>query len=176
MKRAQHQVCLLLGSNIEPEKNIPLCVSLLGRQLAIFRVSSVWESPAVGSDGPDFLNVALLAFTHLDAEGLKDQVIHPLEARLGRVRTANKNSPRTIDIDIILFDDQEVDASLWQYVFRALPVAEVLPEYRSEAGVLLKDVASRLARSMSIRLRTDVAIDPVPASSPDHEHRQENLR
>ncbi len=164
MKPAQHQVCLLLGSNIAPDKNLPLCTRLLSTLLDVTRVSSVWESPAVGSDGPDFLNAALLAYTGLDAAALKEQVIHPLEAQLGRVRTVDKNSPRTIDIDLILFDGQQVDAMLWQYAYRALPVAELLPEYRSETGALLKDAADILARSMRIRLRTDVTIGPVPAA------------
>ena len=60
MKQALHHVSLLLGSNIQPEKNIPLAVSLLQKQLTILQTSSVWESKAVGSDGANILNAALL--------------------------------------------------------------------------------------------------------------------
>ena len=92
MDGSQHQVCLLLGSNIQPERNLPLAVRELGEQLTILRASSVWESPAVGSRGPNFLNAALLCQTGLAAEALKWQVLRPLEARLGRVRNQDKNA------------------------------------------------------------------------------------
>src|SRR5688500_11861781 len=153
MKQAMHQVCLLLGSNIQPEKNIPLAVNLLQKQLTILQASSVWETKAVGSDGANFLNAALLALTSLEAEILKEQVLHPLEAHLGRLRTRDKNAPRTIDLDILLFDQQLLDPGLWQYAYRAIPVSEVLPDYQSETGEHLKDAALRLANTMPIWVR-----------------------
>lgn len=173
MKPEQHPVCLLLGSNIEPEINIPAAIRLLSGLLELLRFSSVWQTSAVGSAGPDFLNVALLALTSLDAAALKEQVIHPVEAQLGRVRTTDKNAPRTIDIDLIFFDGRQVDSILWQYAFRAVPVAEVLPEVRSEAGVLLKDVASHLPGFPGLRLRTDVVLPPATSPATGAELRKE---
>jgi 2-amino-4-hydroxy-6-hydroxymethyldihydropteridine diphosphokinase len=160
MNQTSHSACLLLGSNIQPEKNIPLCVELLRKQLTILKISSVWESKAVGSDGPNFLNAALLISTLMDVTHLKEQLIHPLEAQLGRVRTEDKNSPRTIDIDLILYDQQLLDPNLWKYSYRAVPVAEVLPEYQSQSGEYLKAAAELLARSMPIQKRTDVLFVP----------------
>jgi len=153
-----HRVCLLLGSNIQPEKNIPLAMSLLQKQLTILKTSSVWESRAVGSDGANMLNAAMLALTSLDAETLKEDVLHPLEAQLERVRTRDKNSPRTIDLDILTFDQQLLDLNLWHYAYRAVPMAEVLPDYQSETGETLKDAALRLARTTPIWVRNDVSI------------------
>lgn len=158
MKAQEHQVCLLLGSNLQPEKNLALGVDLLRRQVKIVRVSSVWETPAVGSPGPDFLNLALLVTTVLDAKLFKAQVIRPLEMQLGRVRSADKNASRTIDIDIILFDNQLLDPNLWRFAHRAVPVAEILPDFRSEQGDLLKETASRLAETTQIRLRPNLLI------------------
>lgn len=157
-----HRVCLLLGSNIQPEKNLPLAVGLLRKQLTILQISSVWESQAVGSDSANILNAALLALTSLEAEALKEQVLHPLEAQLGRVRTRDKNSPRTIDLDILLFDQQLLELNLWQSAYRAVPMAEVLPDYKSETGEFLKDAALRLAQTTSIWVRKDISIDPFP--------------
>lgn len=97
MSAGEHQVCLLLGSNIQPEKNIVLGITLLREQVKVGRISSVWESAPAESAGPNFLNLALLLTTPLDAETLKMQVLRPLEARLGRVRSADKNAPRPID-------------------------------------------------------------------------------
>jgi len=161
MKRGEHRICLLLGSNIEPEKNLPRCLTLLGKQMTVLQTSSVWESNTVGSDGPNMLNAAVLALTALDATSLKGKVFRPLEAVMGRVRTQDKNSPRTIDIDLILYDQQLVDASLWRYAHRAVPVGELLPEYPSESGELLKEAALRMARSTPIWIRTDVPGYPV---------------
>lgn len=131
MTALEHQACLLLGSNIQPEKNLTLGLNLLQNMVTISSLSSVWETPSVGSSGPDFLNLAVLITTPFKATQLKVQVLRPLEKRLGRVRSANKNAPRTFDIDIILFDGQLLDQNLWSYAHRAVPVAEILPDYRS---------------------------------------------
>ena len=160
MKQAMHRVCLLLGSNIQPEKNIPLAVNLLQKQLTILQTSSVWESKAVGSNSANMLNAALLVLTSLEAEIFKEQVLRPLEAQLERVRISDKNAPRTIDLDILLFDQQLLDANLWQYAYRAVPLAEVLPDYQAETGEHLKDAALRLAHTTPIWVRKDVSIYP----------------
>ena len=159
MTALEHQVCLLLGSNIQPEKNLTLGLNLLRNMITISQLSSVWETPSVGSSGPDFLNLAVLITTSLKATELKAQVLRPLEKQLGRVRSANKNAPRTLDIDIILFDGLLLDQSLWSNAHRAVPVAEILPDYLSTRGDTLKDVASELAKSTFIHLRSDVLVD-----------------
>lgn len=155
----EHQVCLLLGSNIQPERNLALGVDLLKKKVKILRISSVWETPAEGSPGPDFLNLALLAVTPLEANELKQFVIRPLEAQLGRVRSADKNAPRTIDLDIILYDGEQLDDNLWQYAHRAVPVAEILPDYRSAEGERLSEAAYKLAKKTPIRLRTGLVLE-----------------
>ena len=156
MTAQEHQICLLLGSNIQPEKNLALGVNLLHSKVKVVRASSVWETPAVGSPGPDFLNMALLVTTSLDAGLFKEKIIRPLEKELGRVRSADKNAPRTIDIDIIIFDNQLLDPNLWRFAHRAVPVAEILPDYRSDRGDVLKETASRLAETTPIRLKPDL--------------------
>ena len=161
MNQTMHRACLLLGSNIQPEKNIPLAVSLLQKRLTILQASSVWESGAIGSDGANFLNAVLVIETSFEAETLKEQVLHPLEAQLQRVRTRDKNSPRTIDLDILLYDQQLLDPNLWQYAYCAVPLAEVLPDYQSGTGETLKDAALRLARTTPIWKREDVSIHPL---------------
>jgi 2-amino-4-hydroxy-6-hydroxymethyldihydropteridine diphosphokinase len=158
MSEAMHQVCLLLGSNIESEINIPRAILLLNQDLTILKTSSVWESAAENCCYPDFLNMAVLIATRLDASQLKEQVLRPLEARMGRVRTSDKNASRPIDIDIILYDGQTIDPTLWQHVYQAVPMAELLPGYLSPGGETLKDAARRLAQSVPIKVRSDVPI------------------
>jgi 2-amino-4-hydroxy-6-hydroxymethyldihydropteridine diphosphokinase len=158
MNAATHQVCLLLGSNIEPVLNIPRAVRLLQQKLTILKVSSIWESASVDCCYPDFLNMAVLASTSLDATHLKEKILRPLEAQMGRVRTEDKNAPRPIDIDIVLFDGRLADPTLWQHVHMAVPVAELFPELRSKTSEFLKDVASRLAQSTPTQVRKDISI------------------
>jgi 2-amino-4-hydroxy-6-hydroxymethyldihydropteridine diphosphokinase len=159
MTAPEHQACLLLGSNIQPESNLALGVDLLRKKVKIVRISSVWETPSVGAAGPDFLNLALLNTTPLQAGDLKMKVLRPLEAQLGRLRSTDKNAPRPIDLDIILFDDQLLDPSLWYFAHRAVPVSEILPGYRSSTGDILSQVASRLAETTPIRLKPGVLVD-----------------
>lgn len=158
MTVSEHQTCLLLGSNIQPERNLPLATNELQKALTILRISSIWETPAVGSAGPNFLNAALLAQTPLEQKALKLQILLPLEAKMGRVRSADKNEARPIDLDIILFDGMILDPTLWQFAHRAVPVAEIQPELRSEAGETLREAAAKFVSAGSIRIRTDVVL------------------
>jgi 2-amino-4-hydroxy-6-hydroxymethyldihydropteridine diphosphokinase len=159
MKAAmEHQVCLLLGSNIQPERNLPLAIDHLRNQLTILRISSVWETHAVGSAGPSFLNAALLATTPLKQNELKFQILTPLEAQMGRLRSADKNAARPIDLDIILFDGLILDPALWLFAHRAVPMAEIQPDIRSEAGETLKEAAAKFISEGSIWLRPDVVL------------------
>ncbi len=158
MKPTTHQACLLLGSNIEPEINLPRAVDLLQEQLKVLQASSIWESASVDCCYPDYLNIALRLATALEANELKDQVLRPLEARMGRVRTDDKNASRPIDIDIILFDGVVLDPALWQHAHRAVPVSELFPEFQAETGESLKAVANRLAQVTPVQLRKDISI------------------
>jgi 2-amino-4-hydroxy-6-hydroxymethyldihydropteridine diphosphokinase len=152
MNPANHQACLLVGSNIRAEENLRLALQRLQEWVVILEASSVWETAAVGSDGPDFLNLALLVATPLEATELKGQVLRPLEAGMGRVRSADKNAPRPIDLDIIVFDGEPVDGLLWKHAYRAVPVAELLPDLRSDSGETLKQAAERLSALEKIKL------------------------
>jgi 2-amino-4-hydroxy-6-hydroxymethyldihydropteridine diphosphokinase len=154
----RHQACLLLGSNIEPEVNILGAVDLLQEKVMIHKLSSIWESASVNCCYPDFLNLAALVSTRLSEVELKGQILRPLEAQMGRVRTEDKNASRTIDIDIVLFDGKVTDPDLWLYVHRAVPVAELFPDILSESGERLKDIARRLARTTPIQIRWDLSI------------------
>ena len=149
-----HRACLLLGSNIEPERHISLAVQRLQALLIVERVSHAWETPAVGSEGPNFLNAALLVRTDLAPQELKELVLRPLEKDLGRMRSADKYAPRTIDIDIILWDDQVLDEMIWHLAHVAVPAEEIWPlPLPGPGGETLVQVAARLERTTPIRKR-----------------------
>lgn len=125
-------VYLSLGSNIDPVSNLRRSISLLSRNphLKICSISSVVETKAVGSTGPNFLNACISAETDLDAATLQSQVLRPIEDKLGRVRTADKNAARTMDLEIEVFDSQVFDPSAWRFAHVVVPLAEVAPGLR----------------------------------------------
>src|SRR5258705_5934028 len=103
-----HLAYLNLGSNIEPEINLVKAVKQLHEygDGEIQKVSNAWESKSVGAAGPNYLNACVAFISPLVQAELKERIIRPIEAQLGRKRSANKFVPRTIDIDIVLFDDK----------------------------------------------------------------------
>ncbi|HLO13665.1 MAG TPA: 2-amino-4-hydroxy-6-hydroxymethyldihydropteridine diphosphokinase [Anaerolineales bacterium] len=152
-----HQVYLSLGSNIQPKANLPKAIDLLAEHGEILNVSRAWESKAVGSNGPNFLNACALFSTLLPYTELKEQVIHPIEAKLGRIRGADKYAPRTIDIDIILFDDQLCNEKFLKQVFVVVPLAEIYPTYQNpltKENVI--ETATRLRQGTWMETRPDV--------------------
>ena len=161
MKQDDNQAYLLLGSNIEPEKNLVLAVEMLQKNMTILRVSPVYETLPVGSDGPCFLNAALVGLTPLGVYSLKRKVLRQLETEMGRVRSRDKNAPRPIDFDIIAFNGKLLDETVWQFAYKAVPAAELMPFYLSQTGEPLHDAALRLKSLTQIKERTDVLIDCV---------------
>src|SRR5262249_27642859 len=125
-----HLAYLNLGSNIQPETNLPKAVKLLAQHGEILKTSNVWESEPVGTEGSNYLNVCVLFKTPHAQEELKENIIHPIEYQLGRRRSSDKFAPRTIDIDIVLFDDVLTHAAFWKLAYMVVPLAELYPEYR----------------------------------------------
>jgi 2-amino-4-hydroxy-6-hydroxymethyldihydropteridine diphosphokinase len=157
MSDRSHSAHLLIGSNIDPEVNVRRALLALCHYGILRRVSRAWQTPAYGSDGPDFINLAVELITPLDLESLKQNALAGIEQKLDRRRTADKNAPRTIDLDIILFDGRILDPGVWTQVHAAVAVGELLPELmNSELRESLSVVAARLAKVQPIRERPDV--------------------
>ena len=154
------QACLGLGSNIHPGYNLIKSVEFLSKQLELFNVSNVWETTPVGTVGPKFLNAAALVQTSLSPKQLKYQITRPIEINLGRVRTPDKNAPRTIDIDLLIWDDRIVDPELLNHAYIAVPVSELLPEFTPQGYVdTIKTIAIKMNASKSVVKCTEFTID-----------------
>jgi 2-amino-4-hydroxy-6-hydroxymethyldihydropteridine diphosphokinase len=158
---------LSLGSNIDPERNLPAAVARLTCFGCIRATSSVWQTAPVGfTDQPDFLNAAVLLETHLSAPILREQAIAQIEKSLLRKRTVNKNAPRTIDIDIMLFNNDVLsisdrripDPEVLERPFVAIPLAEIAPDYvHPETGQTLQEIAQQFDPAKNdMRRRGDV--------------------
>jgi 2-amino-4-hydroxy-6-hydroxymethyldihydropteridine diphosphokinase len=152
-----YRAYLSLGSNIQPEVNLPRAIDLLYGYGEILKISSAWESKSVGSEGPNFLNACVLFSTPLSYSELKDQVTYPIESQLGRKRSADKYAPRTIDIDIVLFDDQSCNEKFWKQAFVVIPLAEIYPRFKNPlTEETISETSTRLRQTTWIEARMEV--------------------
>ncbi len=89
-----NNVYLLLGSNIDRERNLPEAVRLLAESVELVAVSPVYETAPVGlTEQPAFFNAAAHIRTPLSPPQIKQAIIHPIEQTLKRVRQADKTPP-----------------------------------------------------------------------------------
>ena len=136
---------LSLGSNVEPERHLRAAVAALRARFGEVLLSPVYRTRSVGFDGTDFLNAAAVIDSDLDPFALNDW-LHALEDAHGRDRSGPRFSDRTLDIDIVLYDDlvAEGDGSSGpgpgqalriprdelRHAFVLKPAAEIAPDWR----------------------------------------------
>ena len=126
---------LSLGSNVEPERHLRAAIDALRKRFGDVVVSPVYRVPAVGFEGPDFLNAAAIVDSDLDAFALA-QWLRDLEHANGRVRSHVKFSNRTLDVDLVYFDDVVIDVQGMQlprpelrHAFVLRPLADIAPDF-----------------------------------------------
>jgi len=161
---------LSLGSNIDPERNLPAAARELAQYGKIVAVSGVWESRPVGfADQANFLNAAVLLATPLSPHDLKSKAIAEIEARFGRIRDPeNVNAPRTIDIDVALFNRDILtigqrtipDPDILTRAFVAVPLAELDGDYvHPQDGRTLGTIAAGIKQDQpTLLIRPDVQL------------------
>jgi len=105
---ARHRAWLSLGSNLEAERHLRAALAELRARFGAVVVSPAYRFPAVGFDGPDFVNLAAGIDSDLDPPALNDW-LHALEDRHGRRRDVPRFSSRTLDVDIVLLGDALIE-------------------------------------------------------------------
>jgi len=128
---------LRLGSNQQPLEPLPLAVAQLQVRLRELRVAPLSPTPAVGFEGPDFLNAAVILETTLGPAGLNDW-LHALEDAHGRRRDVPRFSDRPLDIDIVFYDNLqmrgadhlEIPRPELRHAFVLKPLADLAPAFR----------------------------------------------
>lgn len=127
---------LSLGSNIAPQHYLDAAVAALRERFGDIVVSAYYRTPAVGFDGDDFLNAGALVDSDLDPHQL-DAWLHALEDAHGRRRDGPRFSARTLDIDLVFYDDLvlrgaghlEIPRPELKYGFVLGPLAEIAPDF-----------------------------------------------
>lgn len=129
------EVFVGIGSNVEPERHVRQAVQLMRARFGALRLSPVYRNKAVGFEGDDFLNLVAAFDTALDVREL-NTALDEIERACGRERGAARFSPRTLDLDLLLYGER-VDAAsklprkeILEYAFVLKPLADLVPRHR----------------------------------------------
>ncbi|MEO8160519.1 MAG: 2-amino-4-hydroxy-6-hydroxymethyldihydropteridine diphosphokinase, partial [Arenimonas sp.] len=132
---------LSLGSNQQPEAHLARAIAELRARFGEVRVSPAYRTPAVGFDGPDFVNAAAILETDLDPIAL-DAWLHALEDLHGRRRDQPRFSDRPLDIDLVFYDqlilrgpgNLQLPRPELRHAFVLKPLCDIAPGYREPLG------------------------------------------
>ncbi len=134
--RASCLAYLSLGSNVEPETHLRNAVAALRERFGDVVVSPVYRTPAVGFQGPDFLNAIAVIDCDIHPFALNEWA-HALEVVQGRDRRDASYSNRTLDVDVIYFGDLVLEGPgefqlprpELHHAFVLKPLADVAPDF-----------------------------------------------
>ncbi|WMO12486.1 2-amino-4-hydroxy-6-hydroxymethyldihydropteridine diphosphokinase [Pseudoalteromonas piscicida] len=144
-----------LGANLsEPMAQIQRALDVLAGHpyLSLVQHSSLYGSKPMGpQDQPDYVNAVAKLATSLTAESLLD-VLQQIELEHGRVRKAERWGPRTLDLDILLFNTDTINSDrltvphygLKEREFVVYPLLEITPELKLPDGTELSSLTQKL--------------------------------
>jgi 2-amino-4-hydroxy-6-hydroxymethyldihydropteridine diphosphokinase len=128
------RIYISLGTNISPEQHLKAGLVDLQQYFGPLQLSRVYESESVGFKGTNFLNMVAAADTELSIAQVV-ATFKKIEQDNGRIRGEKKFSPRSLDIDLLLYDDVicniPVELPRGEILFNAFvlwPLAEIAPE------------------------------------------------
>ena len=128
------RIYISLGSNIDREANTRAGVHALQQAFGELELSSVYESEAVGFEGDVFYNMVIACDAPDDVRSTNKKLAE-IEDRYGRDRSGPKFSSRTLDLDMLLFDDLVINEKglslprdeILKNAFVLWPLAEIAP-------------------------------------------------
>lgn len=126
---------LSLGSNLDAAEHLRGAIAALRERFGEVVLSPVYRTRAVGFVGADFYNSAAIVDSELEPQALNDW-LHALEDHHGRVRTGPRYGDRTLDIDIVLYDDRllegpgnlRIPRPELKHAFVLRPLADIAPD------------------------------------------------
>ncbi len=123
-----NRAVISFGSNIDPEIHIRKARERIGLQHRVLAESTVVKTKPIGfTKQPNFLNGTVLIETDTDFSEL-DKGLRQIEDQLGRVRGPNRYGPRTIDLDIVVWNGEVIDEDVRKRDFLKKGVLEVWPD------------------------------------------------
>ncbi|MFT5132773.1 MAG: 2-amino-4-hydroxy-6-hydroxymethyldihydropteridine diphosphokinase [Gammaproteobacteria bacterium] len=136
-KTRMPQVFIGVGSNIDRHNNIRAGIRALQDQFSNVITSTIYESSAVGFEGDNFFNLIVSLETELTPGELQDK-LHEIETQFGRKRGGPRYVSRTLDLDLLLYDDLVCDEDGMQipredvnrFAFVLRPLAEIAGDLR----------------------------------------------
>jgi 2-amino-4-hydroxy-6-hydroxymethyldihydropteridine diphosphokinase len=126
-----------IGSNINRESNIRAGVDALHSRYDPLVISRVFEGASVGFQGENFYNL-VVGFDTDEPAQIVARTLHGIEQARGRKRSTLRFSPRSLDLDLLLYDDLVIDQlglqvprdDILDYAFVLQPLAEIAPHLR----------------------------------------------
>ena len=146
-----------IGSNQQRETRIRQAVAALAERFGPLRLSPVYDSPAFGFEGSDFLNLVAAFETGLGIAEVVDE-FHAIEDRLGRDRSLPKFASRPIDLDILLYGNLVTNTDkfhvprreILEHPFVLKPLQDLAPDARHpETGETYRELWRRMAPNAS---------------------------
>jgi 2-amino-4-hydroxy-6-hydroxymethyldihydropteridine diphosphokinase len=144
-----------VGSNIDPDTHVRQAVALIAARTHLVAISTVYQTDAVDRPEQDpYYNCVLQIETGLRPREVKRAILRPIEDKLGRMRTADRYAPRTVDLDLIVYDDMVLeedgmrlpDPDISERPFLAHPLAELAPGWMlAGSNRPIEDVAAALS-------------------------------
>ncbi|GAC23164.1 MAG: 2-amino-4-hydroxy-6-hydroxymethyldihydropteridine diphosphokinase [Alteromonadaceae bacterium] len=130
----QHTIFISVGSNINREQHISAGLDAMYAAFGELTLSSVYESKSVGFDGNNFYNLVVQADTHLPINEVVEH-LKKIETENLRTRESKKFAPRTLDLDLLTYDDVIIQTpmelprpEILYNAFVLQPLAEIAPE------------------------------------------------
>jgi len=118
-----------VGSNINPKENIETAKKKVSIEFNLIRSSSFKETKPIGfEDQDDFYNGAFLFQTDKELDEV-NIVLKKIEVDIGRTKTSNKQGPREIDLDIIVWNNVVVDNDVYERKFLQSSILELIPGF-----------------------------------------------
>ena len=131
------RVYVSIGSNIDRDHNVAAALASLQREFGELQQSTVYETEAVGFEGDPFYNLVVGFDTDLSPREVA-ALLHRIEDQQGRQRRAGKFSARTLDLDLLMYDQLVLDEDhlklprpeILDYAFVLRPLAEIAGDLR----------------------------------------------
>lgn len=160
-------IYISLGSNINRKENTRAGIKALKQAFGDLILSSVYESEAVGFDGDAFYNMVIACEVSTPVHNT-NQILRDIEDANGRDRSGPKFSSRTLDLDLLLYDDLKLDENglklprgeILKNAFVLWPLAEIAPDLKHpEAGISYAELWSAFDKSKETLCPIDFELD-----------------